>query len=301
MSAHGGADHTRGMLLRLLRGGAPDTIARESRVPAHELESRQRAFVEHGKRAMDGTRGSETAWDPEDRLYRTYRSARNLSSVPASPSSVRKTLKIFDSRYSKYLPPDRGARIVEIGCGDGTFISFLQSKGFDRVEGVDSSPEQVELARSLGRHQVTLGDNCDRLKALQGEVDMVVALDVLEHYAKPQLLSLLDAVYAALEDTGVFLIQTPNADGPFGSRHRYLDFTHELAFTPSSLSQVLRMVGFRHIECVPVEPVVHGFPSLIRWCAWKTIRLLLVGYLAIETGCLRGHVLTQNMIALARK
>jgi cyclopropane fatty-acyl-phospholipid synthase-like methyltransferase len=215
--------------------------------------------------------------------------------------SLSSTFKIFDSRYSKYLPIDKNARIIEIGCGDGTFISFLLSKGFNRVEGVDSSPQQVEVAKSLGRHQVTLADNCDRLKQLKGEVDMIVALDVIEHYNKSGLLTLLDAVYGALNDTGIFLVQTPNADGPFGARHRYIDFTHELAFTPSSISQALRIAGFKQIEFAPVEPIIHGILSLIRWCAWKIIRLPLVTYLAIETGCFRGHVLSQNMIAVAEK
>jgi 2-polyprenyl-3-methyl-5-hydroxy-6-metoxy-1,4-benzoquinol methylase len=224
-----------------------------------------------------------------------------LSSVPGSSGAIKGALRIFDTRYSKYLPIDRSARIVEIGCGDGTFVSYLLSKGFNRVEGVDSSSEQVEAARNMGRHQVILADNCERLEQIKGQMDMVVALDVIEHYNKRELLTLLDAVYGSLKDTGIFLVQTPNADGPFGARHRYSDFTHELAFTPYSLSQALRMAGFKEIECTPVEPIIHGIASLIRWCAWKAIRLLLVTYLAVETGCFHGHVLTQNMIARARK
>ena len=166
---------------------------------------------------------------------------------------------------------------------------------------MDLSPEQVATARSMGRHQVNLGDNCERLKQLKGEVDMIVALDVIEHYRKSDLLRLLDAVYGALKDTGIFLVQTPNADGPFGARHRYSDFTHEIAFTLPSISRALRIAGFTQIEYAPVEPVIHGIASLMRWRAWRLIRFLLIGYLAVETGCLQGHVLTQNMIVAARK
>ena len=239
--------------------------------------------------------------DLENRIYSTYRSDRNLSPVAPSSVALRGTLKIFDSRYSRYLPDDRSARIVEIGCGDGTFAAYLLSKGFNHVEGVDSSPEQVESARNLGHHCVLLADNTERLLQLKGKIDMVVALDVIEHYRKENLLTLLDTVFEALKDDGVFLVQTPNADGPFGARHRFSDFSHELSFTPSSLSQAMRIAGFSRIEYVPVEPIIHGVPSLIRWCAWKVTRLILVAYLAVETGCVRGHVLTQNMIAVARK
>lgn len=130
---------------------------------------------------------------------------------------------------------------------------------------------------------------------------MIIALDVIEHYNKSELLTLLDAVCGTLKDTGVFLVQTPNANGPFGARHRYSDFTHELAFTPSSLSQALRIAGFKRIEFAPVAPIFHGIVSLIRWCAWKIIQLPLVVYLAIETGCFRRHVRSQNMIAGVKK
>ena len=49
------------LVLRLLRGGALDAVSRESQVPAHELESWKRVFLEQG------TRGLKTRSDPEER------------------------------------------------------------------------------------------------------------------------------------------------------------------------------------------------------------------------------------------
>src|SRR5712664_2292112 len=49
------------LVLRLLRGEALDAVSRESQVPAHELESWKRVFLEQG------TRGLKTRSDPEDR------------------------------------------------------------------------------------------------------------------------------------------------------------------------------------------------------------------------------------------
>ena len=54
------------LVLRLLRGESLDSVSRESQVPAHELESWQRAFLEAG------TRGLKRHTDPEEReLVRT--------------------------------------------------------------------------------------------------------------------------------------------------------------------------------------------------------------------------------------
>jgi len=48
-------------VLRLLRGEALDAVSRESQVPAHELESWKRGFLEVG------ARGLKTRSDPEER------------------------------------------------------------------------------------------------------------------------------------------------------------------------------------------------------------------------------------------
>ena len=49
------------LVLRLLRGEALDAVSRESQVPAHELESWKRVFLEQG------TRGLKTRTGPEER------------------------------------------------------------------------------------------------------------------------------------------------------------------------------------------------------------------------------------------
>jgi hypothetical protein len=49
------------LVLRLLRGEALDAVSRESQVPAHELESWKRMFLEQG------TRGLRIRGEPEER------------------------------------------------------------------------------------------------------------------------------------------------------------------------------------------------------------------------------------------
>lgn len=49
------------LVLRLLRGEPLDAVSRESQVPAHELESWKRVFLEQG------TRGLKSRSDPEER------------------------------------------------------------------------------------------------------------------------------------------------------------------------------------------------------------------------------------------
>jgi 2-polyprenyl-3-methyl-5-hydroxy-6-metoxy-1,4-benzoquinol methylase len=232
-------------------------------------------------------------------LYANYREDRQL---PSGASSLDRRSRLFlERRFGALLAPVPRGRVLELGCGDGTFLIFLRQQGFTEVAGVDLSESQIRAAHERGLTQARLGDNLAFLRQHENDFSLIVALDVIEHYTKPDVLSLMRAAHAALGPSGTLLIQTPNADGPFGARHRYADFSHELAFTPTSVTQMLRSVGFIDTDVRPVEPVVHGLRSAFRWCVWKTIRLGLVLYLAAETGCPRGHILTQNMIVSARK
>lgn len=52
-------------------------------------------------------------------------------------------------RYEAFLVarlPARGARVLEVGCGDGRFARLLAARGA-AVLGIDASPEMIRLAR----------------------------------------------------------------------------------------------------------------------------------------------------------
>ena len=114
------------------------------------------------------------------------------------------------------------------------------------------------------------------------------------------VLDILDIFYKSLKPNSVLIIQTPNAESPFGSRYRYYDLTHGLSFTTSSLNQALKTAGFKEMTFYPMGPVVHGLKSLIRYILWKIIVLIIKFYLVVETGSSKG-IFTQNLIAVAKK
>ena len=97
------------------------------------------------------------------------------------------------------------------------------------------------------------------------------------------------------------LISTLNAESLFSARIRYSDFTHEVSFTPHSLSQVLYFTGFTDVKVFPKEPYVHGAKSVVRWLLWKGIKQFIRFYLLVETGSSGDGVYTQTMYAVGRK
>ena len=127
---------------------------------------------------------------------------------------------------------------------------FARRQGFGNITGIDRSPQQVAAARSLGLTGVREGEVLEVLETLKAASQgLVIAFDLLEHFTKDELLVLVDRVARVLTTGGKFLIHVPNGESPFGGRVRYADFTHELAFTRESLSQLLNACGFSQIHC----------------------------------------------------
>jgi len=64
---------------------------------------------------------------------------------------------------------------------------------------------------------------------------------------------------------------------------------------------VIATAGFRSLAIRPCAPVADGLLGAGRVAVWKPVSALFRLALAAETGVLRGHILTQDLIFVARK
>jgi cyclopropane fatty-acyl-phospholipid synthase-like methyltransferase len=208
---------------------------------------------------------------------------------------------MFRALYRRFLPASRDARILEVGCGAGSFLFFLKSEGYRLIHGIDIGQEQVAVAQQLGIQEVEVAEANTYLVVHPETYDLIVALDLLEHFTKDEVFVFLDNVHRALRPGGRILLRTPNAESPYHSRFRYWDFTHEVAFTPASIRQVLRSAGFTPVAVTPLEPYVHGVASAARWILWKMFKQVIRLYLLAEQGVPGSGVFTSNLCALAEK
>jgi len=236
-----------------------------------------------------------------EKLYSTYVST-HTSHLYDAPTlkEIRKQFPVWKSYYRRFLPKDMAAKILDIGCGNGGFVYYLKSLGYENSSGIDISPEQVEVAKSLGIKGIECADIVSFLRDKKSIYDAIFARDVIEHFTKDSIIELLELIFNSLKRGGVVIIQTPNAESPFGSSYRYGDFTHEIAFTRSSLNQVLRVAGFEKVDFYPTGPVPKGIKSAIRFMLWKVIEMMLRFYMLVETGSSEG-IYTQNIICVAKK
>jgi 2-polyprenyl-3-methyl-5-hydroxy-6-metoxy-1,4-benzoquinol methylase len=229
-----------------------------------------------------------------DRLYESY------ATQHSGPGSEDATGVIYRRDLRPLLPPPSAGPVVDIGCGSGQLVRRLLADGYDAT-GIDVSPEQVALAHAAGLSPVRHGDYRELLREHPGELAAVTATDLLEHLTKPEVLATFDAVAAALRPGGRFVARVPNAVSPFGGHIRYGDFTHETWYTARSVRQLAAAAGLAPVQVIGCPPPVHGAASAIRATLWKPVSGVLKTVLAVETGAVRGHIVTQNLTFAAMR
>jgi 2-polyprenyl-3-methyl-5-hydroxy-6-metoxy-1,4-benzoquinol methylase len=237
----------------------------------------------------------------KDRLYQYYVSSeQGGQGVSSSTNHFEGNRPYIERLIRRHFPSGRDARILDIGCGHGTYLYFAKRSGYKNIKGIDFSAEQVAIAHQIGLSEVTQEDLDAYLRDANEKFDVIMMMDILEHLEPQQLFDALDRVSRLLSPSARLIIHVPNAEGIFGMRIRYGDYTHTQAFTPRSIRQVLLTLGFADIRCYEDKPVRSGLIGLIRHIIWNAgtlgFRLLLMA----ETGEKR-FILTQNMLVVATR
>ena len=245
---------------------------------------------------------NDTAADYRARIYEKY--ATRFQSAPEvfDLESARRWGRAYRHYLRGWLPANRDARILDVACGGGKLLQFFIDAGYRDVQGVDVSPEQVALARQVTPN-VVQADVLEYLSGQDGRFDLITGLDIVEHFRKDEVLRFLDLCFAALKPGGRLVLQTPNAESPWGTHHRYNDLTHELGFNPNALSRLLALVGFIGAEAREVGPVPWGYSlaSTLRWAVWQGIRMGLKVWNLAETGSAGSGIFTRIFLMTCQK
>jgi 2-polyprenyl-3-methyl-5-hydroxy-6-metoxy-1,4-benzoquinol methylase len=245
---------------------------------------------------------SEVLAPYRQRVYERYATHWRDGVQTVDAARLQAHAKAYRYYFRGWLPRAPDSAIVDIGCGRGLLLAFLKACGYHSVQGIDVSPEQVALARRMAM-EVQQGDAIAFLARCPNAYDLLTCVDLIEHFQKPEVMRFLDTAYEALKPGGRLVLQTPNADSPWGSMHRYNDFTHEVGFNPNALSRLLRLAGFTDMEAREAGPVPWGYSitSSVRYLAWRTIRAGLTLWNLVETGSRGSGVLTRIFLMSARK
>ena len=110
----------------------------------------------------------------------------------------------------------KGARLADIGCGDGGLVRFLTREGAE-VTGVE--PQEAQLARARSAPAVAEEDyvlaGAENLPFESGRFDIVVFSNSLHHVPLELIDPALVEATRILKPGGQLYIQEPVAEGPF--------------------------------------------------------------------------------------
>ncbi len=150
----------------------------------------------------------------------------------------------FDT-FTGYLRfPGPGARVLDVGCGNGSFLWQMRSLGWE-VCGVEPDPQSSEHARAAG-FDVRVG-LLQQQSLPEASFDAITLFHVIEHLHDP--VGTLRCCFKLLKPGGHITVVTPGFES-FGY-HRFGPYwfgldppRHLVLFTENSLRRTLEGCGF---------------------------------------------------------
>jgi 2-polyprenyl-3-methyl-5-hydroxy-6-metoxy-1,4-benzoquinol methylase len=171
------------------------------------------------------------------------------------------------------LPTDKSAKIVDLGCGFGGMVEVANRLGYINVQGYDISAEQIATAHSLGIKNVA-ELSIEAFFKKNEKVDVIIGLDIIEHFTKDELVSFLSDARKCLNPRGRVIFRTPNMDAAQTSVYAYGDISHEVFLNKSSAKQLLSSCGYKNINIYGgLLKSPNPLKNLIRAALWSLIKL----------------------------
>ena len=147
------------------------------------------------------------------------------------------------------LHPIPNSRILEVGCGGGAFLAFLESKGHVTT-GVDVLEEAINAARKVATRSDILFADAGDLPFPDSSFDCLISQHLVEHLE--DLTGVLAEWRRVLDDGGVMAMCTPNSRYPRPSF--FHDPNHVHIYDSEELREVVSRAGFRVENCRTVFP-----------------------------------------------
>ena len=184
---------------------------------------------------------------PKTRGYANYAEERELY------------LRTFRHRMKlvrRFMPTDRPARVLDVGCAAGFFLTVMREQGHD-VYGVEPSVISATAVETLGADRVHAGlleDVVAGKAEFAGPFDLVTMWDVIEHVPEP--VQLLTEARSLLRPDGHLVLETQNVDSRFAKLlgpkwHHFKHEEHIYHFNRSTLQRTLHQAGFETLHTSP--------------------------------------------------
>lgn len=158
-------------------------------------------------------------------------------------------------------------RILDIGCGKGFFLKFMEQRGW-KVSGIEFSQEHIDYAKNTFNLSDINSETWPDAALKIDKADVVTMFHVIEHMPYPR--ESISAVSDTLLSDGILVIETPNINSVpskiFGSHWVTLDAPRHLAlYSLRTLSEVVEKAGFRIMDIHTYSPSTMEYSESLRY------------------------------------
>ena len=155
----------------------------------------------------------------------------------------------------KYLKS--GAKLVEVGSNDGTFLENFKSSNLN-VIGFEPSKTIAELANRKNIKTVSKffnTQNLEDVKNFHSSVDVICSANVIAHI--PDLIDVIKSVDKLLSSKGLLIFEEPYLGSMFAKvSYDQIYDEHIFMFSISSVSKIFDLFDFELIDVLP--QTTHG-------------------------------------------
>lgn len=162
----------------------------------------------------------------------------------------------LDLNYSSCLPNDKNARILDLGCGSGFLLNYLDSKGYQNYVGVDVDANILNSIDHRFKNKTQhITDLLDFLKSSNEKYDLIIAKDVIYYFPPTMLLRYMKAIVDSLHKDGVIIVEIFNGALLTAPYTAAKDYGIVNMFTEGSLRTVLEDAGLCVTELYGVRKI----------------------------------------------
>lgn len=161
---------------------------------------------------------------------------------------MNETLKQFpdlELNFSRALPEDKNARILDFGCGDGRVLRFLHAKGYRNLTGADIYPDNWNELAHLNANLIPIKDSKEFLISQNEKFDFIVVKDVIYYFNNDNVIEITSLLKNALKPGGKIIFEIFNGSLMTGPYIKYKDVGIKLILTERSLKQIIDYSGLK--------------------------------------------------------
>ena len=180
---------------------------------------------------------------------------KNYLYVSGTSQTHRDYMKWFADFASEYYTVPGPAKVLDIGCNDGTQLDFFKTLGSETY-GIDPASNLHPI--SSQNHQVTCdffgSETADEFVKKNGRMNLIVAQNSFAHNHDP--LTYLQAIRKVLAVNGLMFISTSQADMVLNNEFDTIYHEHINFYNINSMHQLCQRAGLNLIDVI--KNPIHG-------------------------------------------